>query len=73
MYSSIHLGRGMPQPPLVGFIHLPLTMQQAAAGLQPLASMDVRTMASAIRLLLVDLAENFQASKGRRATKQELA
>jgi pyroglutamyl-peptidase len=73
MYSSIHLGQGMPKPPLVGFIHLPLSMQQAASNLQPLASMDVRTMASAIRLLLVDLAENYRASKGSRAKRQELA
>lgn len=73
LYSSIHLGRTMPQPPLVGFIHLPLTMQQAAASLLPLASMDVRTMASAIRLLLVDLAESFQASTSNRVPKRELA
>jgi pyroglutamyl-peptidase len=73
MYSSIHLGQEMSQPPLVGFIHLPLTMQQVSAGLQPLASMDVRTMASAIRLLLVDLAESFQSSKGNRALRRELA
>lgn len=73
MYSSIHLGRQMSHVPLVAFIHLPLTMQQVAASLQPLASMDVRMMASAIRLLLVDLAAGFQGSPGKRPMKRELA
>lgn len=73
MYSSIHLGRGMPQPPMVGFVHLPLAVQQVAASLQPLASMDVRMMASAIRLLLVDLVDHVPTSRQHRVMKPELA
>ncbi len=73
MYSSLHLGRGMSPVPLVGFFHLPLTMQQAASSTQALPSMDVRTMALAVRLMLEDLVEHFQPSKGNRPLAAELA
>lgn len=73
MYSSLHLGKGMSPAPWVGFIHLPLSMQQASGSAKALPSMDVRTMASAVRLMLVDMAEIFHSSKGNRSLARELA
>lgn len=73
MYSSLHLGRGMSPVPLVGFFHLPLTMQQAANSTQALPSMDVQTMAMAVRFMLMDLAETFQNTKGSKSLAAELA
>lgn len=73
LYSSLHLSRGMSPAPLVGFFHLPLTMQQAATSTQPLPSMDVRTMAAAVRWMLEDLDENYQSPQGSRSLAAELA
>lgn len=64
LYSSLHLSRGMSPQPLVGFFHLPLSTQQVAKEGYALASMDVRTMATAIRLMLIDLATNIQSLRG---------
>lgn len=73
LYSSLHLSQGMTPAPLVGFIHLPLSMQQVASGTQSLPSMDVRTMAAAIRLMLLDLVENFNPSSTSQTLAKELA
>lgn len=73
MYSSMHLGQAMSPVPLVGFVHLPLTTQQVANSTQLLPSMDVRTMASAIRLMLTDLSSSFGQSTEGSSLARELA
>jgi pyroglutamyl-peptidase len=73
MYASMHILSRMTDDPLVGFIHLPLAPSQAAKSSPAMASMDLRTMASAIRALLVDLAESRRSSASSKSLTRELA
>jgi pyroglutamyl-peptidase len=51
-YLTHHLLNMHDQPAAVGFVHLPLTTQQATRGLRPLPSMDVERLAQGLRLII---------------------
>lgn len=56
MFLSLHHGQQMRHGGKVGFMHLPLTTNQAASGLTSMPSLPVEVLASAIRIVLDDLA-----------------
>ena len=55
MYLSHHWCQLNQHPIPVGFVHLPLTMEQAADSGRNLASLPVATLAQAVRLIIEDL------------------
>lgn len=56
MFLSLHYGQEMQHAGRVGFIHLPLTTNQTSNGLAGMPSLPVEVLASAIRIVLDDLA-----------------
>ena len=56
MYLTHHWLHSSGQPTQVGFVHLPLATEQVAGGGRSLPSLPVSTLATAVRLLLEDLA-----------------
>ena len=69
MYLSHHFIHARRLKTPVGFVHLPLVMEQVAPQPQALPSMTTSTLAKALRLILEDLAATAQtASHGSRPT-----
>ena len=56
------------QPATVGFIHLPLTTQQATRGLRPLPSVDVATLARGLRMIIDSMPELISPIQAVRST-----
>ncbi|MEC8558236.1 MAG: pyroglutamyl-peptidase I [Planctomycetota bacterium] len=61
-----------PAAPFIGFVHLPLATEQVAASQRPTASLPIKTMAQALELLLLDLADCHSALPKKRSRASQV-